>query len=482
MKKLIFINFIFILICISCQNKKSNEIQAIDNGLLLETQVKGSAIKTFNIIDRMKYYKVPGVSIAVVENGKIKWAKGYGIANTNTGLKVDENTLFQAGSISKPIAALSVLKLVEEGVLNLDQDVNIYLKDWKIQDNEFTKNEKITLRRLLTHTAGITVHGFPGYQQRDNFPSITQVLNGEGNTPKIVVDTIPGNIWRYSGGGYTILEKIVEDVSGLPFEVYMANHILEPMGMNNSTYEQPLGVNYQSNVSAAYNFQGEIIDGLWHNYPEQAAAGLWTNPTDLAKYCIEIQDILKDKENGVLSKETIVQMLTKHENNWGLGPSIHSDENSLIFRHGGKNAGYTNKFISFSNRGSAVIVMTNADNGDGLIDEILRSVSSYYNLGISNPRMVEPIKLSEEELNRFVGKYKLNYQVPEIGDYIIDISVKDGELYVNDTNNGDTKVLTALGDLKFIDLKIGDQGLFQINNEKIGLLWGANRFQFYKID
>jgi len=446
MKKSTIINLIFVLICISCHNQTVNEIQIIENGLFPEYQVKGHSIMKYNIIDRMKYYKVPGVSIAVVENGKIKWTKGYGIANTNTGLRVDENTMFQAGSISKPLAALSALQLIERGVLNLDDDVNNYLKSWKIPDNEFTKYEKVTLRRLLAHTAGITVHGFPGYKQTDKIPSITQVLNGEGNTPKIFVDTIPGSIWRYS------------------------------------TYQQPLKNNSQTNASAAYDLQGKIIDGLWHNYPEQAAAGLWTTPTDLAKYCIEIQDILKGKKKAILSKESVLKMLTKHKNDWGLGPSIHSHENSLIFRHGGKNAGFTNKLISFSNRGNAVIVMTNADNGGLLIEEILRSISNYYNLGISNPKVIESIKLSKQELNQFVGKYKLDYQVPKIGDYIIDISIKDDKLFVHDPNNGDTKTLTPLGKLKFIDLKIGDQGMFQIENDKIGLIWGNNKFQFNKID
>jgi len=477
-----FIYLIFILLCISCQNEKSNEIQTIENGLLLETQVKGSAIETFNIVDRMHYYKVPGVSIAVVENGTIKWAKGYGIANTNTGRKVDENTLFQAGSISKPLSALSALQLVEKGNLSLDQDVNTYLKNWKIPASEFTKDEKVTLRRLLTHTAGITVHGFPGYQQTAKFPSIDQVLNGEGNTPKVIVDTIPGSIWRYSGGGYTIMEKVAEDVSELSLDAYMAKNILEPMGMKNSTYQQPLGSNFQSNVSAAYDSQGKIINGLWHNYPEQAAAGLWTIPTDLAKYCIEIQEILKGKENAVLSKETVVKMLTKHKNNWSLGLSLHSNNNDSIFGHGGKNAGFTTQFISFSNRGNAVIIMTNADNGGKLIEEILRSISKYYKLDISNPTIVEPITLSTKELNQFVGKYKLDYQVPNIGDYFIEISIKNGKLFVNDPNNGDTKVLTALGKLKFIDLKIGDQGEFEIKDGKIELTWGANGFHFNKID
>lgn len=485
MKTATRITIIFSLLCIACKNEKLNdistEIHAIENGLLPAIQVKNDSVKTFSIAERMEHYKVPGISIAVVENGKIKWAKGYGMANTDTGYKVDTTTIFQAGSISKPLAALAALKLVEEGTLELDTDVNDYLKDWQIPANEFTTMEKVTLRRLLTHTAGITVHGFPGYRQTDTFPSITQVLNGEGNTPKIFVDTIPGSIWRYSGGGYTIMEKMVEDVSGLPLEVYMTRNILRPIGMKNSTYEQPLGTEYHANASAAYDSEGKIIEGLWHNYPEQAAAGLWTTPTDLAKYCIEIQNILDEKENTVLSKETIEKMLTKHKNDWGLGPSLQWEKDSLIFKHGGKNAGFTNDFIAFAYRGDAVIIMTNADNGGKLIGEILRSISGYYDWNISKPKIVEPIEVSKEKLSRLTGRYILDFQVPDIGDYIVNISLKDDKLFVNDPNNGDTNVFTPLEELKFIDLESADEITFQVKNDTIGVLWN-NRFQFNKQD
>lgn len=485
MKGLSLIVVVALLACISCNTDKpinyAIDVQTIENGLLPAILVQGDSVVTFNIQDRMVHHNVPGMSIAVVENGSLKWAKGYGTANTNNEQKVDEKTMFQAGSISKPVAALSALKLVEDGVLDLDQNVNTYLEDWQIPDSKFTNDEIVTLRRLLTHTAGMTVHGFPGYQQTDTFPSVTQVLNGEGNTSRIYVDTLPGSIWRYSGGGYTVMEKVVEDVSGLPLEDYLARHILMPIGMENSTYEQPLGALYHENASAAYNSDGEIIDGLWHNYPEQAAAGLWTTPTDLAKYCIEIQEILDGKESGILAKRTIDQMLTKHKNDWGLGPSLQWEADSLIFRHGGKNAGFTNELVAFANRGDAVIIMTNADNGGRLIGEILRSVSSYYKWGISNPREIEVIESSEEQLQKLVGKYKLDFQVPQIGDYIIELSVKDDKLFVNDPNNGDTNMLTAIEELSFIDLEKGDEVTFQIENDTTGLLW-SHRFQFYKID
>jgi len=233
-----------------------DEIEVIENGLMKAVQIKGDIPKRFSLAERMEYHKVPGVSIAVVIDNKISWAKGYGIANTETGKEVGVNTLFQAGSISKPLAALSALKLVEEGSVDLDHDVNTYLTSWKIPDNDFTQDEKVTLRRLLTHTAGLTVHGFPGYSQTDTFPSIEQVLNGEGNTAAIVVDTTPGNTWRYSGGGYTVMEKLVEDMSGLPLEEYMNTNILQQMGMSNSTYKQPLPVDQHSLASAAYDNKG----------------------------------------------------------------------------------------------------------------------------------------------------------------------------------------------------------------------------------
>lgn len=475
-----------ILAANSCKTRTpvalSEEISFIENGLLPEILVRGDTVCGFNIMERMEYYKVPGASLAVVEGGRIKWAKGYGVARTTDDQEVVASTIFQAGSISKPLAALAVLKLAEEGKVALDEDVNNYLTDWKVPENEFTSREKVTLRRLLTHSAGMTVHGFPGYLQTDTFPSIETVLEGKGNTPAILVDTIPGSIWRYSGGGYTVMEKVVEAVSGMPFETYMADHILSPMGMVNSTYAQPLPDRLSPMASAAYDAEGELIEGLWHNYPEQAAAGLWTTPTDLARYCIEIQEILAGKKEGILKQETVEMMLTKHMNDWGLGPSLAWDADSLRFQHGGKNAGFTNDMIAFAHHGNAIIIMTNADQGGKLIGEILRSVSKYYGWGISQPRMVDTIALSAERLSRLTGQYKLDYQVPGIGDYLIGVELVNNRLYISDPNDSDTIGLTALNDSIFMNLEKGEEIKFQVAEEtaRIGLLWD-DRFQFYRI-
>lgn len=476
MKKIYFIILSISLIS-NCFAQKDDQIQSeinvIENGLIKNIQIKGDSIQEFNILDRMEFYKVPGVSIAVVENGKIKWAKGYGYANTKTGTKVDANTLFQAGSISKPLAALSALKLFENDSLELNKDVNYYLKDWQIPESKFTKTEKVTLEKLLTHTAGMTVHGFPGYQQTDEFPETIDVLNGNGNTAKILVDTIPGSIWRYSGGGYTVMEKVVEDVSGLSLDEYMSKNILLPIGMKNSTYQQPIAKEWQNNISAAYDGNGKLIKGLWNNYPEQAAAGLWTTASDLALYCIEIQDIAQGKKDGILTKKTVQKMLTKHKNDWGLGPSLQNEKDSLIFGHGGKNAGFTNDLKAYAYQGNAVVVMTNADNGRKLISEIKNAVSKYYNWGISNQKVVEVTKISSDILIKYVGKYQL-----ENRNIIIDFQIVENQLYAKGPNK--SFQFAAMSNSKFIDIESGNEIEFLQNADKTSILWN-NRSKFNKI-
>ena len=272
MKNILY--FIAILmLCLACKKEQSKkdttDIAAIESGLFKGMILKGDSIKTYTIQDRMQELHVPGVSIAVIKDGKIDWAKGYGIANSISGIPVDTTTLFQAASISKPIAALGILKLMEEGKVDLDSNVNNYLTDWKVPENKFTVKEKVTLRRLLSHRAGITVHGFPGYTKKDSFPTTKQVLLGEGNTSVIEVDTIPGSEWKYSGGGYTIVQKIIEDLTGGSFEEYMDNEILKPLGMDQSTYAQPLPTERHKQASAAYDNEGVINESTWHNYPEK---------------------------------------------------------------------------------------------------------------------------------------------------------------------------------------------------------------------
>lgn len=377
------LHYIFLLSLIvlsNCQQATPNEDQilAVENGLKALEPAPGTEDNLYTIEERMQYYKVPGASVAVIDKGKLAWAKGYGIANTQTGSLVNTETLFQAASISKPLAAMGALALVDQGLLELDEDVNEKLKTWKIPENAFTVDEKVSLRRLLTHTAGLTVHGFPGYPAGRTLPDTKAVLLGQGNTPTVEADTLPGSLWRYSGGGYTVVQQLLEDETGLAVEDYLENTVLKPLGMEHSTYINPLPETMHDQASAAYNKSGELIEGFWHNYPEKTAAGLWTTPTDLALYLMSVQKAVAGAKHPVLSSTMIEAMLQPDQNNWGLGPALTGEGALIKFGHGGKNEGYTNHMTAYIHEGKGIVVMTSADNGLGLIREIMRTVSRVY--------------------------------------------------------------------------------------------------------
>ncbi|MEL6560374.1 MAG: serine hydrolase domain-containing protein [Bacteroidota bacterium] len=458
-------------------NPIDEEIQAIENGLQTAISIKTDSSDTYSILDRMAYYHVPGISISVVKDGEIRWSKGYGLANTIDSIEVNTNTLFQAGSISKPISALAPLKLMEEGKLGLDVDVNQYLKDWKIEDNKLTNESKVTMRRLLTHTAGTTVYGFPGYSQSDTLPTLEQVLNGEGNSQKVVVSSMPGSGWSYSGGGYTTMQKVIEDVSEISFEAYMEENFFKPLDMSNTTFRHLDPKNDRHKASAAYDSNGELIKGYWHNYPEQAAAGLWTTPEDLAKYCVEIQQILNGKQNGILKRTTVEAMLTKHLNDWGLGPQLVWSGDSLRFQHNGKTVGFATDMIAFAHQGNAVIVFANGDDGRLLINEILRSVSNYYGWNIISSKEVEVVNLKSTQLDSLVGKYSFD---PTSSEPMFEISSDGIHLILDARERGEFEFL-ALDSMNFIDLKTGRELFFDLSGEQIQLVWNKED-KFYKID
>ncbi len=246
-------------------------IQHVTSGLIGGMVLKGDEHATHTLADRMKELNVPGVSIAVLHNGKIEWARGFGVRSVG-GPPVNAETLFQAGSISKPLAAMACLRLVQQGKLSLDADVNTYLTSWKFPSDPIAAGKPITLRELLTHTGGTTVHGFPGYASTDPVPTLVQVLNGEkpANTPAIRSEAPPGTRWNYSGGGYTVMQQAVIDVTHEPFPKLLHDSVLAPIGMKHSTYEQPLPRSLRENAATPYRGDGKPVEGGAHTYPEMA--------------------------------------------------------------------------------------------------------------------------------------------------------------------------------------------------------------------
>jgi CubicO group peptidase (beta-lactamase class C family) len=276
----------------------------------------------------MELYKIPGLSVAVFDRHKLAWAKAYGVKEVGRPDVVTLDTLFQAGSISKPVTAMAALHFVEAGRWSLDEEINNRLVSWKMPSNDLQKDQKVTLRRLLSHNAGTTVHGFPGYAIGTPVPTIVQVLNGEppANTAPVRVDLIPGTTVRYSGGGTTIVQLMMVDQLKMPFPMIMAETVLRPLGMVHSTYEQPLPAARATETATGTRSGGQSVEGRWHIYPEMAAAGLWTTPSDLAKVAIEVSLAEGGTSSRVLSQAMTRQMLTPQAGDFGLGFAVDPDD------------------------------------------------------------------------------------------------------------------------------------------------------------
>jgi CubicO group peptidase (beta-lactamase class C family) len=331
----------------------------------------------------MERFRVPGVSVAVIKDYEIHWAKGYGVADVTVGAPVTTDTIFQAASISKPTAAMGVLRLVQDGKLALDADVNTFLKSWKVPAGEHTRERPVTLRALLSHTSGLgDGFGFPGYHPKDPVPSVVQILNGEkpSNTGKVLMERPPFTAFKYSGGGVTIVQLAVTDTTGRAFPEVMNSLVLEPIGMKNSGFDQPLSAERDRMAARAHNGRGAAMDAKWHVYPELEAAGLWTTPSDLARLAIELQKALEGKSSGVLSASTAREMVTPvGVGDYGVGFGLRKMGEGWYFGHGGSNWGFQCDLMAHVRKGYGVAIMTNADSGGAILGEIRNRVAAAYN-------------------------------------------------------------------------------------------------------
>ncbi|UCF40697.1 MAG: beta-lactamase family protein [Gemmatimonadota bacterium] len=321
----------------------------------------------------MAFYRVPGLSLAVINDFQLDYVEVHGVVSGSTREPVTAETRFQAASLSKSVSAVGVVRLAQEGVISLNTDVNDYLTSWQIPDNEFQSTEKVTLRRLLSHTAGMTVHGFRGYRYTESVPTLTQILNGEApaNSAPIVVDFVPGSEWRYSGGGYVVMQQALTDVTATPFPELMRGRVLQPLGMENSTFEQPLPEALRDRASTGHYADGTEVPGQHHVYPEMAAAGLWTTPSDLARLLIELQLSLRGESNTVLTTENTELLLTGVLSGYALGFFVWANDDERSFGHGGANDGFRCFMVAHRTGGYGVVAMANSDNGVTLIEAVV---------------------------------------------------------------------------------------------------------------
>lgn len=419
--------------------------------------IVGRPDSAFDVVDRMRALHVPGASVAIVDNFKIVFAKGYGVTEFGGSKRVDTTTLFLAGSMSKPVFASGVLQLVEQGKLSLDEDVNAKLKSWHLPESRFTEHEKVTLRRLLTHSAGLTVWGFPGYEVGKPVPTVPQLLDGAppANTPAVRNDTTPGARWLYSGGGMTIAQLMATDVTGESFPSLMQRLVLSRAGMTRSTYENPLPKAREAEAASGHERVDTPVPGRFHIYPEMAAAGLWTTAPELARWALSLTHSYNGDAPGLLSHGMAEQMISKQVHQtpqygggyWGLGVQVAGDGDSIQFTHGGRDEGFVANFIMWPKLGRGIFVLTNGVN-PGLLGELTRAFTEVY--GMPQPPRMERkvVAMDSAALAPLAGRFMLA-QGKDTAFY--DIKPSGSKLTVYDGRMNVTRVVWPEGGDVFFD-------------------------------
>ena len=339
-------------------------------------------VSELSIDELLERFNVPGVSIAVIRDFEIHWAKGYGIADVESGAAVNTETLFQAASISKPVNAMALLKAAEEGRFTIDEDVNKLLSSWQIPESEHTESAFVTPRMLASHTSGLGDGlGFPGYEPEVALPSLPQIFDGavQSNVGVVRMARPPMTAFHYSGGGVTILQQLLLDTYDMPYAELLQDMVLEPIGMSSSTFQQPLPADRDRNAARAHGISGAAMGPKWHVYPELAAAGLWTTSTDLAKFAIEVQLSYRNHSNKVLTQASTSEMLSPV----GVGPfavgfSLSKRGEGWYFGHGGSNWGFQAQLTAHKVNGYGYAIMTNGFMGGQLIAELSRRIEASY--------------------------------------------------------------------------------------------------------
>jgi CubicO group peptidase (beta-lactamase class C family) len=424
------------------------------------------------ILAEMARRQLPGLSLAIIQGGRIE-SRAYGILEKGGRVPVTPSTLFQAGSISKPVAAAGALRLVEQGKLSLDAPVNDYLTSWKLPGNRFTEARPVTLAGILSHTAGLTVHGFPGYAAAGPVATLVQVLDGTApaNTAAIRVDTTPGSLWRYSGGGYTVMQQMVIDVTGKPFPEFMREAVLQPFGMRSSSYAQPLPPELATRTAAGHLADRTPVQGRWHIYPEMAAAGLWTTAEDLARFAVGMQRILAGDSASVFSPEMARRMVTERMNGMGLGLALSRRGDAPFFGHNGRDEGFDALLTASVATGQGAVIMINANDNSGFRSRIVDFIARKYRwpgADSAAPMVRRDPAVTRADLQALAGRYEFR------NNFLMTLVPADTSLFMLTDGLPDLELVPVGGD-RYAGL--GTRLQITVSRDSsgalAGLLWGT---------
>jgi CubicO group peptidase (beta-lactamase class C family) len=397
-------------------NRSGDELlAALNTGLRPTVLEPEAALPRWSLHERMAHYNVPGVAVAVLKNGRVVAAAGFGVREARTHDVVDADTLFSVGSISKIVAAATTLRLVADGRLDLDRDIGAYLKSWHIPSTPELSHPNVTLRMLMSHTAGFSVHGFKDYEPDEPLPSIVQTLNGTPpakNRP-VRLTFEPGTRMRYSGGGTTVEQMVIEDFAGVPFESVAGEQVLAPLSMRRSTFANPLP-EMTTNVAKAHDRGGAAaaLPRGWQSFPERAASGLWTSANELGAFVGALIHSYQGRSD-FLPQTLAVQMMTEV---WpsihGLGPRLGGEGAARVFYHGGDNDSYHAWIEGYLETGDGFVILTNGSEGDSLVREIRNALSDAIGGGANPPLRAVRLDLSRPIYADYAGTYRLDESMP----------------------------------------------------------------------
>ncbi|WP_420318964.1 serine hydrolase [Ekhidna sp.] len=435
--------FFFLILFQSC-TEKSNEdttaerIKNVETGLTTWVHIAGDS--TWSIEERMEHYGIPGVSIAVIDNYEVAWTKAYGVMDKESRTPVTTQTLFQAAATSMPVTAYGALRLAEANDLDLDENINRYLTSWKVPEIEFTKKEKVTIRNLLNHSAGIHPRGTGSYTTDAKTPTLVEILNGTppaSNEP-ITVNKAPGESVRFAYASYVPIQQMMQDVAGKTFPEIMQEHVLRPLKMNSSAFNQTLTAEQLEKVATGYLQDGSMVKGGRHIYPAMASNGLWTTAGDYAKFITHIQQ----------SKDLTASMGKPYgvnDSGWsftlGLGFHLLNRNGEIYFRHHGWNRGFYAEIAAHRDKGYGVVVLTNST-FPAFNAEVMRAVALAYDWSNYVP-VHQKMEIEQSYADEITGRYQSD-------EVIVEVYQKDNQLFYKNILSEEGVELVKVSDSLFV--------------------------------
>lgn len=366
-------------VLLSSGHLRAQPFEALQHGLDIHAP-DGLVVQNADLAEAMRKLHIPSVDVALIESGRLAWSHVFGTA--------PDNAIYQAASLSKLVTAVAALRLVDRGVLDLDRDVNDYLTGWRVPENDFTRDHPVTLRQLLSMTAGVGVPGYPGYEPGQKLPTLQQILDGAppANSPPVRVEAIPGSRYAYSGGGFEIVQALIEATTNMKFQDALQDLLLRPAGMANSYFPQPLPGELVRRAATGHDANGNELPGGWRVVPELAAGGLWTSAMDLAHLSLELERAYRGESGALLTRATAQAMMTQQNGGpYGLGAAVAGNGKNRVLMKRGQNIGYQSYMLLFPETGQGIVVLTGSDNGTTLATALIRRAAAAYQWPLLGP-------------------------------------------------------------------------------------------------